>query len=395
MRIAVVIERFNPHAGGAERSTAQIVAELVKRGHEVTLLCGRTSVEELPGVELRPLAHLRLGTGLGFLAFARAAEKALEEGRFDVSLSVNTAVRASVIQPRGGTIRETLIRTAAARPTPLGRSLKQAAIAVTPKYWAQLKLERQTLADPRVRRIVAVSEYVSDQLTGHYQVAPERIEIIPNAAVMPKATAEERAGWREAVRSGLGIGEGAVVYLFAAQNPRLKGYTPFLKALARLEERGVEAVGLLAGELWYANHAEAVRLGVRDRVRFVRQTRTMPPLYAAADATVLPTFYDPASKVVIESLMMGTPAISTGYNGASDFIEPESGGGHPRGVVVPEPDDVAGLADAMAKLADGAYRRRCAEACAGLGDGLSMARHVDQLERVLSQVAAEPVRGGE
>ncbi|NBC10940.1 MAG: hypothetical protein GVY24_04285, partial [Planctomycetes bacterium] len=94
---------------------------------------------------------------------------------------------------------------------------------------------------------------------------------------------------------------------------------------------------------------------------------------------------DPSSKVVIESLMMGVPAISSGRNGASDFILPEEGPA--RGRVVDDPADVTGLADAMAELCDPAARTACIEAIApDLAEQLSMARHVDRLEGVLEQV---------
>ncbi len=64
----------------------------------------------------------------------------------------------------------------------------------------------------------------------------------------------------------------------------------------------------------------------------------------------MPTFYDPSSKVVIESLMMGTPAISTAYNGASDFIAPADGSA--RGRVIADPSDHRALAQAMIELWD-------------------------------------------
>jgi UDP-glucose:(heptosyl)LPS alpha-1,3-glucosyltransferase len=107
----------------------------------------------------------------------------------------------------------------------------------------------------------------------------------------------------------------------------------------------------------------------------------MPSLYAAADVTVLPSFYDPSSKVILESLMMGTPAISTTYNGASDHLTPPDGS--PRGLVIDDPADPRKLADVMIRLADADFRGACAEACTGLADQLSMKRHVDQLEQVL------------
>ena len=43
MRLAVVIESFDLAAGGNERSTQQMMDELVARGHDVTLIAGACS----------------------------------------------------------------------------------------------------------------------------------------------------------------------------------------------------------------------------------------------------------------------------------------------------------------------------------------------------------------
>jgi len=101
--------------------------------------------------------------------------------------------------------------------------------------------------------------------------------------------------------------------------------------------------------------------------------------------TVLPSWYDPSSKVILESLMMGTPAISTVFNGASDHLDPP--GGPQRGCVIDDPGDAVQLGDAMTKLADADFQRRCAVSCAGMADQLSMRRHVDALEKVLLETA--------
>ena len=117
---------------------------------------------------------------------------------------------------------------------------------------------------------------------------------------------------------------------------------PLLHAAKRLVDQGGEPTLLLAGKIVMAGKDLATKLGIRDRVRIVGSTNQMAELYAAADVTVLPTFYDPSSKVVIESLMMGVPAISTSYNGASEFIRGESDG-RPRGRVIDDPADVPGI----------------------------------------------------
>lgn len=384
MNLALVIERFDPTGGGAERSTAQIAGELTRRGHRVTILTGYTEPCE-PGYAVESLFnHWHIGV-VSLLRFARWAPRRIARGGFDASLSVTTAVPASVLQPRSGTIRETLERNIAMRTTPAARLTKRTFVALSPKQQALLALERRTLASPRVRRIAALSQYVVDQLQRHYGVDPQRIEIIPNAAEMPRADASQREAWRQLIRKGFSIPDDAPAYLFAAHNPQLKGGNQLFQAVKLLQDRGIKVTIMLAGPTEYAQQGLAARLGIRDRIRFIGPTGHMPALYCAADVTVLPSFYDPASKVVIESLMMGTPAISTAFNGASDFLTAPDG--RRRGRVIADPADIASLASAMAELADPAERARCREAAVGLEEPLSMRRHVDRLEALLREAA--------
>jgi UDP-glucose:(heptosyl)LPS alpha-1,3-glucosyltransferase len=401
MRIALITETYNPEGGGAERSAVQTATELATRGHAVTMIAGYQPVRDpLPGtgIEVVGMTPFRLRFASRVWRFWHWARQQTDAGGFDVSLSVTMAAPAVVVQPRGGTVRETHARNVAMRPTALKRAVKRLALALTPKQWALLTLERKTLAQPRLRKLVAVSRYVADQLERHYRIDPAMIELIPNAASLPPADDAQRAAWRQRVRRGFNIPDDALVFLFAAYNPKLKGAATLLRAADRLAKRGLDFVIVMAGEVQYAQQHLAAQLGVRDRVRMVGPTHQMAQLYAAADVTVLPTWYDPASKVVIESLMMGVPAISTRFNGASDLIVGPNGngalsaagtsGGGARGRVIADPGDADALAQAMAELADPAERDRCRTASAGLADQLDMARHVDRLEQVLVEVAA-------
>ena len=397
MRLAVVIERFDPEAGGAERSTAQIVAELHARGHEVTVITALPQPDE-PAVAYEVRALLR-GYRLGarsIAKFARLARRALGNGRFDAALSVTTTVPATILQPRSGTVRETLNRNIALRTTSTGRLKKRIAIALSAKQRTLLRLEAATLRDPGVRRIMAVSHYVRRQLQDLYDVDAGRIEVLPNAAAMPSADAEQRRRWRRSIRRAFGVAEDQVVYLFAAYNPRLKGLDTLLAATRSLIDDGHNPRLFLAGPSRYGIQHATAELGIRNHVSIIGHTRRMAQLYCAADVTVLPTYYDPASKVVIESLMMGICAITTAYNGAADLVvpgatpdapPPGTGAHQVRGRVIAEPSDVAALAEAMRQLADPAERGRCRAACAGLDQTLSMARHVDRLEAVLAELA--------
>jgi UDP-glucose:(heptosyl)LPS alpha-1,3-glucosyltransferase len=386
LRVAVVIERYSPDAGGNERSTSEIVQRLAERGHQVTVVCSDGEPSAVPeGVELLSHGRGKPRSSLQLWAFRRWAIERLAAGGYEVSMSVTMAVPATVLQPRGGSVRETIERNIAMRKPGFAQARKRLAVRLNPKQQTLLALEKQTLADPAVQAVAAVSRYVARQFKQHYGLTDDQTVVIPNGAACPAMTGEQKAAARRDLRKALHIPDHATLFLFAAQNPRLKGFGPLIGALKRLRQQGQEAVVLLAGQYRYTHHAWIAEVGVREQVRMIGPTRDMPTLYAAADVTVLPTFYDPASKVVLESLMLGTPAISTGYNGASDFIAPE--GGPLRGRVVADPADEAGLAAAMAELCAPEARAGCVAAMGGVAEQVSMQTHVDALERLLDRVA--------
>ncbi|MBI1373859.1 MAG: glycosyltransferase [Phycisphaera sp.] len=413
MRIAIVIEKFYPTAGGNERSTHQIASRLIARGHAVTVLTNRGEArgDVLPGGAVVRADGLGTQTAVGIWWFRRWAQKEIDRGGFDVSLSVTTAVPATVVQPRGGTALETQRRNAAMRSTPFKRFLKRAEQAITSKRLALLMAERATLNSPRVKRFAAVSRYVADQLVHDYTVPFRRIAVIPNAAEVHRFDGAERAARRTHTRHTLGLHDDDVVFFFAAMNPGLKGLPFLLRSLAALRERRGDKAGepgaklIVAGSLDLGSQRAAKRLGVRDVVTFTGPTSEIDTLYAASDVTVLPTWYDPSSKVVLESLLHGVPAISTLYNGASQWIFSPTGEAdipspfgsssaaqlvgpaQMAGRVIDSPSNVEAMTEAMAQLCDAEERAACAEATAGLESRISMDAHVDQLEALLKEVA--------
>ena len=384
MKLAVLIEYYHPHGGGAERSTSQIVRELARRGHEVTILAGYSPSEtETDGVTIERFSAQGPKSWLWVAGFSRWARQRLLTGQFDSSLSVTSIIPAALIQPRSGTVQETQHRNIAMRSHPMKRLCKKLLLGLSVKQQLLRALERRALSDPIVQWFVPGSRYVAQQLQTHHGIDASRIRVITNAAEMPRVNDEQRHKWREEIRTGFNISNESTVFLFAAYNPRLKGIEPLLHAARRLADQGIDFTLLLAGRIGYAQQHMAADLRIRDRVRIVATTDQMVQLYAAADVTVHPTFYDPASKVVIESLMMGTPAISTAFNGASDLI---LDGDAQRGRVIADPTDIAALTKAMVDLTDPVQRQACKYAMRGEADRLSVQKHVDSLEQLLSEM---------
>lgn len=403
MNIAIVIERFIPGAGGNERSTEQIARRLVDRGHSVTIL---TSVgpeqsvgDALPGAAIEVRKGLSTKTAGGLIEFVRWTDRRLDSGDFDVSLSVTSAVAASVMQPRGGTVRQTLARNIAMRAKPLKRITKSIAVALSPKHRALLWAERRALRSPRTKRIAAVSKYVADQLFHHYTMPSRMIEVIPNAAEIERWDESDRLRTRRRTRQTLGLDDNDVAFVFAAMNPSLKGLPYLREAMRALRADEPRAKLIIAGSMRRATEP------TEDGVTWVGPTSRMDALYAAADVTVLPSWYDPSSKVVLESLLHRVPAITTLHNGACQWVLSPSGADDPpsafdppspealqgrsqrAGRVIDSPANVSALTQAMRELCDDTLRRACSMSCIGIERRISMDVHVDALEKLLHEVA--------
>ncbi len=398
LRIAVVTERYDPAGGGSERSTRQIVDGLTARGHAVTVVAGacRSEVAEAERVAGRTLVSMgpgRLKSARRLRGFARMAARTLTTGGFDTSLSVTTAVPATVVQPRGGTVIENQRRNVARRARAGARLGKRLAFALNAKQRALVALEHRTFAHPGVRRVVAISGYVAEQLAEHHCLPLGRTVVIPNAAVSPRLEAGPGAeAWnqlRRDERERLNLRDGDVAFLFAALNPGLKGWPTLRRALARQALETVAGpsrpVVLLAGAFGERDRRDLAAQGLGSVTRVLGRRDDLSSAYAAADAVVLPTWYDPCSKVVLEGLMAQRPAVTTRFNGAAEWLTPPDG--PPRGIVLNDPRDPVALAAALTQLTNPTVRAARARACDGLEDALSMARHVAALEKLLRESA--------
>jgi len=378
LHIALAIEQYDPKHGGAELSSSQIVTALVERGHQVTVLAGRSPDGfSAPGLTLRRCPTGPARSGRTTRRFVEWVGAELSHGSFDVSLAVVTWLPCDVLEPRSGVIAEARERLVARRRFPLARAAKRVELLLSAKHRRMLALERRMLCGAPARRVVAISRYMREQLVRHYGLDADRIPLIHNGAEMP----DPDPGWRHDVRRRYELADETPVFLFVANDPWRKGVRPLLAALKRLEG----AVLLVAGHVRPAVEGLVRRLGLAGRVKMLGKVDNTAELYCAADVTVLPSYYDPASRVVIESLIMGTPAITTAYNGSRDLVD---GGEHAlRGRVIGDPDDIDALAGAMAELIDPDEHARCRVAAKGLKRELSMRRHAARLEVVLAEVA--------
>jgi UDP-glucose:(heptosyl)LPS alpha-1,3-glucosyltransferase len=382
MNVALVIERIETWRGGAETSTMQFAHHLAELGCKVTVLT-TTNVPSTPSMTIIPVrAGAGWRAGRTWMFARRAARQARAHG-FDIVHAITPCPGADVYQPRGGTVPEMLARNLALRAAPVKRGLKWMGQRIDLKYRLLARLEKRLLAQRPLPWVIAISQYVSDQLKRHYHFDPDRIRLIFNGVDPDESTAHERETHRNEIRRQFNLADDDLVLLAVAHNFKLKGVDRMIQAMAHPQVRKLGHVyGIIVGR---DNPRPLVRLvtahGLDGRVFFAGPSQRVNAFFHAADILVHPTYYDPCSRVVLESMAAGLPVITTRFNGASECVTDGR-----EGYVIDSPTDVDALADRIARLTDAAHLRRCAQAAPAAVERLSMARHAAEVVRLYEEI---------
>jgi glycosyltransferase involved in cell wall biosynthesis len=192
---------------------------------------------------------------------------------------------------------------------------------------------------------VAVSRAARDYNCGPLGIAPEEVEVIPNAVDTGEFHPGE-SGRRTSGRLRIGV---------SARLSAEKGHIHLLRAFKMIVERGIDAELLLAGEGGLRESLEALsrEQGIGERVQFLGLVRDMPEFLRSLDVSVLPSVEAEGMPLtILEAMATGLPVLVTDVAGAMEVIEPEV-----NGLIVP-PGDAAALAGSLRRLTEDADLRR-------------------------------------
>lgn len=382
MEVALIIERMETWRGGAETSTMQFAQHLAQDGCQVSVLT-TTHMPSTPELNIIPLKASRLFRTARTAWFSRRAAEYVQAHRFDVVHCITPCLAADIYQPRGGTVPEMLARNVAIRTSAAGRAAKRFGQAINLKFRVLSKLERDLLRRTPSPWVIAISGYVADQLHRHYRFDSNRIARIFNGIDPDTSTAHERQVDRTQIRRQYGIAPDELVALCVAHNFKLKGVARFIEALARPEARLFK--GVIVGRDDPGVYVQlAEQLGVKDRIMFVGSTTRIATFFHAADVLVHPTYYDPCSRVVLEAMASGLPAITTDYNGAAERIT-----NGVTGYTIDSPENVAALAECLGRLTDAAHRQGCANNAPAAVAECTMQNHARQVKALYERLVAE------
>jgi UDP-glucose:(heptosyl)LPS alpha-1,3-glucosyltransferase len=373
MKIALLRQRVTT-LGGAETTLGYLTRGLAAAGHEVSVY----------GAEDAAAAQAALGPGVAYarvpvwggktlrlLTFALNTRRLLKDAGPQVVLSLERVPGSQVYRAGDGCHREFLSRRA-----PYLSPLARAAQWLTPFHRVMLLVEQRLFTSPELRRVIANSRQVRDEIIRLYRVDPARVRVIYNGLDRRRFYPLD-PGAAAALRQRLGAPEPGAVILFVGSGFERKGLTYLLQAFASLRDK--------ASHLWVVGKGHsavyrraAERLGVAGRVRFWGPAAETAPFYQAATVLALPTLYDPCSNVVLEALACGLPAVTTAANGAAEFITSGE-----NGAIVMQPDDLGGLTEALTTFLapgrDPQVRQAAAQAVAALSWEKTVAQTLEVL----------------
>ena len=341
LRIAMVALDFH-RQGGSEGRTAHLVDRLVADGHDVHLVGGRIRGPWDERVIQRRIPTPEHPHWLEVLLFASRAAALVRSERYDVVHNQIRPFAPGLVTVGGGSHRFYLDEVL---PREQGRLLAGVKRCM-PLHRVLLTLERRGFRPDRCPYIIANSELNRQGILRYYPVAPERVVVAYNGVDGERFCPAVRVRRRERTRRGLGLGPEDLVILLVGQGFARKGLGPLLDALAALRDPRWRLIVVGRGKsgVWSARARERGLAGVVD---FVGHVDDPAAYYAAADVFALPTFFDPFANATLEAMAAGLPVITSRQNGAAEVLHPGVDG-----LVVDRPDDVGGLAAALASLAD-------------------------------------------
>ncbi len=299
--------------GGAELILDRTLQSLAARGHRIALLA-RSWKEDRADVQFIRCDPPKVARFLREAMFARAACHVLQ--KYPRSLvQAHERIPCCDIFRAGDGVHAAYLEQRLRGESAAGK----AALALSLFHRNTLRLERAMFASERLKAVIVNSEMVADDLVRHYRYPRERIHLVPNGIDLQRFSLGARECHRTDTRRTLGIPPNAPVALFVGSGFDRKGLGRTIEASARQGSAlHLIAVGSDRRPATYQSMAE--RIGLGTRFHLVGPVSDPVPYYAAADALILPTVYDPFPSTVIEALACGLPVVTTTGCGAREVV---------------------------------------------------------------------------
>ncbi len=224
----------------------------------------------------------------------------------------------------------------------LKNSVAQAASEVEP----ELRISEESRIVRAADRIVAANVVERAHLVWYYGAPAERVAVIPCGVDTDLFQPMGRATAKDLLELGP-----EPLLLYVGRLQPIKGLETLLQAMTRLD--GAAKLLIIGGDQDEPENGHGVylrervaALGLARRVRFLgaQPQRRLRLFYAAAEATVMPSYYESFGMVALEAMACGSAVVASRVGGLTTTVK-DGVTGH----LVPEGDPAA-LAECLAGL---------------------------------------------
>ncbi len=386
MRICFVSRRFFPAISGMSVYAVNLLRELVRAGHDVTMISqyrgDAFGTKVYGGGPPPPVPGVRV------IGLEQIGEQTDGDFERDIDTMVETIAAEHVREPFD------VIHAQYGYPTGWAAALAANRFGVPvvvsiqggDGHWVGSCCETHRIAMQRVldgadALLIGGRSFV-EEVSERLGTRRERFTIVPGAV--------DTARFRPADEARVGDAPHPVRLLYHGRVDRRKGALDVLDALDILRRRDIPFAATFSGigpDL-EACQERAATLDFGAAVRFTGYAdyETVPAIYRDADIFLSPTYGEGFSNTILEAMASGLANLSCFAVGVNDCLRDGENG------LLVEPGDISAQAAALERLVtDHALRRRLARA------GLEECRRVyswDSVGRRIQDVYAEVVRAG-
>ncbi|MFZ0660780.1 MAG: glycosyltransferase family 4 protein, partial [Candidatus Binataceae bacterium] len=201
-------------------------------------------------------------------------------------------------------------------------TLRAGAMRLSPYHRAQMIVERLGFRSRALKRVMAVSNLVRDDLVRSFGISPQRVVTLYNGVDLERFKPAATSSTRAEIRMRYGIPAEAVLIAFVGNGFARKGLDALLQAIPGLaNDPYLIVVGNDRARAAYERRAS--RLAMQRRVIFAGRVLKVEEFFQAADAFAFPSLFEPFGNVVLEAMACAVPALTSAACGVAELMPPE------------------------------------------------------------------------
>lgn len=343
MRVVMLIQRYFPHIGGAERQLDYLAQRMHNRGVDVRVVTrlyqpGLKKYEEINGIPIYRLPSPS-PKPVGSLAYTLLSMPLLKQLEPDVIHAHELMSPTTTAMLAKFLFNKPIVATAH-RSGPLGD------VNALLKHWWKFGKNRFRIMQKVVDNFVLISNEIEMELN-KVGIPAERLSYIPNGVDTNRFVPIDTKLVSE-LRSRLGIQTDGLVVVFSGRLVKEKRVINLLEAWKNIITKHPKALliilgeGELSAELKEASVSNVLFLGAKEDV---------VPYLQVSDVFVLPSAAEGLSVAMLEAMSCGIPPLITRVGSNDKVVENGKSG-----VLIPS-DDIPALQNELDNLLSDSLKR--------------------------------------